>query len=110
MYLAEVFPTKIRGSSSAIVILASKLIGSTAPYLETLSKNLGFHIINGLSLFTLVSIPFCVFLPETLGKSEQEKEAESVVLMGKEIKNRTSRTFSVIKSETEFQEPLFEGK
>ena len=76
IYIAEIFPSEILGVCCSIVFLIAKVLSSAAPYIGKLSQIMGGHLINGLILIYVLSIPAAFFLPETLGLSEKEKEKE----------------------------------
>lgn len=64
--LAELFPSKLRGTSNAIILFLSKLAGSFSPYLSTIAKNNGFHIMCGCCLLSVIALPVTFFQTETL--------------------------------------------
>ena len=73
IYIAEIFPSEIRGVCCSIVFLVAKVLSSAAPFIGKLSQLMGGHLVNGLIIIYVFSIPAAFFLPETLGLSEKEK-------------------------------------
>ena len=63
---AKHFPTSIRGSCTAIVIMISQILGDLAPKLSHWSIQIGLHPIVGCSIYLIFAIPFALFIEETL--------------------------------------------
>lgn len=64
-YVAELFPTRMRGVANAVILFLAKMIGSFAPFVSTYSKNKGYHILVGCSAVVLISLPLSFFVKET---------------------------------------------
>jgi hypothetical protein len=76
-YNAELFPTRMRGVANAVILFASKMIGSFAPFVATMSKNHGFHILVGCSSVVLLSLPFSFLIKETFEDSSEDGEKKA---------------------------------
>lgn len=70
--LSELFPSKLRGTSNAIILFLCKMTGSFSPYLSTYAKDHGYHIMVGCCVLTLIALPVTFFQSETLVKNEEE--------------------------------------
>lgn len=71
IYTAELFPAESRGTASAIIYSLGKLIGSTAPFLDSISKGFGMHVLVGCGAFLIISLPLAFTLEETASKSKR---------------------------------------
>lgn len=65
VFTSESFPTHLRGTSMAFILLISKLLGATSPLLSVLAESLSMHILVGCSVYLLLSIPMTLTLKET---------------------------------------------
>ena len=70
IYISEVFPTEVRGTANAIILLLAKLIGSSAPLFEYYSVNNGVHVLVGCSLLVLIALPITCGNRETLERKK----------------------------------------
>ena len=66
IFSAELFPTEIRGSATALILTVSNLLSALAPVLGSITLEYGIHQMVGCSIFLIPSIPFVYFLKETL--------------------------------------------
>jgi len=67
-YMAEVFPTKIRGSAVGIICAFARFLGASTAFIKTAIAVTQFDLIVPCSALSLVIIPIVFFMPETLDK------------------------------------------
>lgn len=75
--LSEMFPSKLRGVSNALILFLCKMTGSFSPYLSTLAKNNGYHIMVGCCLFTIISLPLTFLQTETLKEKSDLDDSDA---------------------------------
>jgi hypothetical protein len=73
--MSELFPTRMRGVANALILFLSKMIGSFAPILSTMSKDRGYHILCGCSALVVISLPLSFFIDETYVDHEKKEKA-----------------------------------
>ena len=66
IYITEVFPSEVRGTANATILFLARLVGSFAPFFESLSEHFNVHILVGCSLLVFVSLPLSLGMKETL--------------------------------------------
>ena len=52
------------------------MIGAFAPYLSTMSKNRGYHILVGCSALVLLSLPMSFFIKETFVPAKEDSDSD----------------------------------
>ncbi len=72
IYITEVFPSEVRGTANACVLFLARLVGSFAPFFESLSEHFNMHILVGCSLLVFVSLPLGLGMKETLVSKKTE--------------------------------------
>lgn len=70
--MSEMFPSRLRGLSSALILFLSKVIAAFAPYFCSFAKNRGYHVMVGCSVITLVALILSLFQTETLRDENHE--------------------------------------
>jgi fucose permease len=70
LWTAELFPTKIRGLASAVILFVGKLFGGLAPLLSNLCDKFGIHVLVGCSAIGLFSLIATSYLDETYNPNE----------------------------------------
>ena len=75
---SESYPTKIRGAANALILYASKLLGSSFPYFKTWSLERGLHVMVGSCALSLIAIPTIFFVEETLVRADEKKKLNKV--------------------------------
>ena len=71
---SECYPTKIRGAANALILYASKLLGSSFPYFKTWSLERGLHVMVGSCALSLIAIPTIFLIEEPLLKVGNRKK------------------------------------
>lgn len=74
--LSELFPTRVRGTSNALILFLCKMMGSFAPFLSSFAQNRGYHIMVGCSALTILALPLTFLQVETL-QEDENKSSES---------------------------------
>lgn len=67
-YMAEVFPTQVRGAGAGIVTAVARFFGASAALIKTCVVNTEFELIVPCSIVSLIVIPIALFMPETINK------------------------------------------
>ena len=67
-YIAELFPTKIRGLATGIIICISRMSHSLAPSIDHIAFRMDTHPLILTSIPALFAVPVALFMPETHNK------------------------------------------
>ena len=67
-YMAEVFPTEIRGSGAGLVTAVARYIGAISALVKTMISGSKIELIVPCSVLSLFVIPATIFMPETINK------------------------------------------
>lgn len=85
----------MRGIANALILSFGKLIGAAAPFVSTMSKNSGYHILVGCSSLALLSLPLSFAIKETFVPSKD----------GKVNRRESSLSFGTMNTKTDFTSP-----
>ena len=67
-YMAETFPTEIRGAGAGLVTAIARYIGASSALIKSYTKGSGIDLIVPCSVLSILVIPVAFFMPETLNK------------------------------------------
>ena len=65
LWIAELFPTKIRGLATAVILFLGKLLGGFAPLLSDLCERYSIHVLVGCSAIGVLSLVATGYMRET---------------------------------------------
>ena len=65
------FPTNIRSTATAFVMVTSKLLASFSPQMILIFERLGFHVLSVAAIPSVVAFGITFLMPETLGVEMQ---------------------------------------
>ena len=76
--ISESYPTKIRGAANALILYATRLLGSLFPFFKTWSLERGLHVMVGSCALSVLAIPCIFFVEETLITTGGQKRVNKV--------------------------------
>jgi ABC-type transport system involved in cytochrome c biogenesis permease subunit len=88
LWIAELFPTKIRGLSTAVILFLGKLLGGLAPLFSSICEKHGIHVLVGCSSIGIFSLLATGYMRETYDPSIEDAEKYR-------IRTNTGTSFSV---------------
>ena len=79
LWIAELFPTNIRGLATAVILFLGKLLGGFAPLLSDLCERNSIHVLVGCSTIGILSLIATSYMRETYeAETDEEKSIAKI--------------------------------